>query len=89
MDIPPFDPRPGGNQHMIDPERFMEIINENNVDYVFCSHIHSYYEEKRGNTTYVISSGAGGSLLRDGFYHYVIVHVSDDVRCSVARCEDE
>jgi len=89
MHIPPFDPRPGGNHCMIYPERIMEIIEENNVDYVFCSHIHSYYEEKRGDTVYIISGGAGAPLLRDGFYHYIVVNVSENISFSVARFEDE
>ncbi len=28
------------------PEEFMEIIREYEVDYVFCSHIHSFFEER-------------------------------------------
>jgi len=89
MHVPPFDPRVGGSYCMIDPEEFMEIIKENDVAYVFCSHIHSYYEEKRGDTVYIISGGAGAPLLRNGFYHYIVVNVSENISFSVARCEDE
>ena len=88
MHIPPFDPRIGGSYCMINSENFMEIIKENEVDYVFCSHIHSYYEEKREDTVYIISGGAGAPLLYGGFYHYVVVNVGENISHSVVRCED-
>lgn len=89
MHEPPFDPRPGGNHCMINSKEFMEIVQENSVDYVFCSHIHSYYEEKIDNTTYIISGGAGAPLMREGFHHYIAVTVGEDINSSVVRCEHE
>ena len=85
MHIPPFDPRPEENHCMGDSEEFMKIIKENNVDFVFCSHIHSYYKEKIGNTTFVISGGAGAPLVNNGFYHYIVVNVGDNISFSVVR----
>ncbi|MCD6127139.1 MAG: metallophosphoesterase [Methanomicrobia archaeon] len=88
MHEPPFDPRMGESHCMIDSKEFMKIIKENNVDFVFCSHIHSYYKEKIGNTTFVISGGAGAPLVNNGFYHYIVVNVGDNISFSVVRCEN-
>lgn len=89
MHIPPFDPRTGESHRMINSEEFMNIIKENNVDYVFCSHIHFYYEKKIGDTVFIISGGAGAPLVHNGFYHYIVVNVSENISFSVVRCEDE
>jgi 3',5'-cyclic AMP phosphodiesterase CpdA len=78
MHIPPFDPREGENYCL--PEmrgkRLMQLMEEFEVDYVFCGHIHCYFKEVINGVTYIISGGAGGTLkCPDGFYHYVRVSV--------------
>jgi predicted phosphodiesterase len=84
--IPPFDPRPGGTSALVNGEEFMEIVQKNDVDYVFSSHIHAYYQEERDGTLYVISGGAGAPLLQGGYHHYVMVTVGDEIDIMVRRC---
>jgi predicted phosphohydrolase len=83
MHIPPFDPE--GTHAMIHPEEFLEIIQEYKVDYVLCSHIHGFYEEKIGDTVLIISGGAGGPLHRGGHHHYIVVTVNDTIQYEM-RC---
>ncbi len=91
LHIPPFGP--GKNfciEHpihcMADPDEFLNIVLTYKVDYVFCSHIHGYYEEKRENTTFIISGGAGAPLLTEGaYYHYIVVEVGDDITYTVVK----
>jgi 3',5'-cyclic AMP phosphodiesterase CpdA len=65
------------------PEEFMEIILTYEVDYLFCSHIHAFYQERRGNTVVIISGGAGAPLIEGGYYHYIVVHVGDVITYTV------
>ncbi len=83
LHVPPFDPE--GSYCMMHSEQFMDIVLTYEVDYVFCAHIHAFYQEKRGNTTFVISGGGGSPLVRDGFYHYLLVTVKDDITYTVVR----
>ncbi len=84
LHMPPFDPE--GSHRMLNPEEFMEIIWKYDVDYVFCSHIHSFYEVKKGNTIFVISGGAGAPLTRGGYNHYLVVSVGDSISYRIVRC---
>jgi predicted phosphodiesterase len=83
LHVPPFDPE--GRYSMIHPEEFMEIVLTYEVDYVFSSHIHSFYERKRGNTIFVISGGAGSPIRRGGYFHYILIDVKDTITYTV-RC---
>ncbi|MGD2246804.1 MAG: metallophosphoesterase [Candidatus Methanofastidiosia archaeon] len=78
MHIPPFDPE--GTHAMIHPDKFLAIVQEYKVDYVLCSHIHGFYEEKIGDTILIISGGGGGPLHRGGDHHYIVVTVSDTIQ---------
>jgi 3',5'-cyclic AMP phosphodiesterase CpdA len=83
LHIPPFDPE--GTYAMINPEPFLNIIATYNVDYVFSSHIHCFYEESLENTTFIISGGGGAPLYRGGYYHYCVITVGDTITCTVVR----
>ena len=83
LHIPPIDPE--GSYTMLYPEEFIEIIREYEVDYVVCSHIHHFYQEKIGSTTVIISGGAGSPLTRRGFHHFIVIRVGDDITYSVVR----
>ena len=83
LHVPPFDPE--GTYSMIHPEEFMEIVLTYKVDYVFSSHIHSFYERKRGDTIFVISGGSGSPVRRGGYFHYIIIDVKDTITYTV-RC---
>lgn len=84
LHMPPFDPE--DSQRMLNPEEFMEIVQKYDVDYVFCSHIHSFYEVKKGNTLFIISGGAGAPLTRGGYNHYLVVSVGESVSYKIVRC---
>ncbi len=83
LHVPPFDPE--GTYSMINPEKFMDIVLSYKVDYVFCSHIHAFYEEKIGDTTFIISGGAGAPLRRGGYNHYLIMEVGDTITYTVVK----
>lgn len=83
LHVPPFDPE--GTYSMIHPEEFMEIVLNYDVDYVFSSHIHSFYERKKGDTIFIISGGAGSPIRRGGYFHYIIIDVKDTITYTV-RC---
>jgi predicted phosphohydrolase len=81
MHVPPLDPQ--GTYCMIHPEKFLEIVQKYHVDYVFCGHIHALYEEEVDGTMVIISGGAGAPLTRQGFYHFIVVSVGDEVTYEV------
>jgi 3',5'-cyclic AMP phosphodiesterase CpdA len=81
MHVPPLDPQ--GTYCMIHPEKFLEIVQKYHVDYVFCGHIHHLYEEDVNGTTVIISGGAGSPLTRQGFHHFIVVRVGNEVTYEV------
>jgi 3',5'-cyclic AMP phosphodiesterase CpdA len=81
MHVPPLDPQ--GTYCMIHPEKFLEIVQKYHVNYVFCGHIHALYEEEVDGTMVIISGGAGAPLTRQGFYHFIVVSVGDEVTYEV------
>jgi predicted phosphodiesterase len=76
---PPFDP--DGTDHIMRQgnEKFMTIVEEYGVSYVFTGHIHAYVEGFRNDVHYIITGGAGAPLYGadhpNAFYHYVRVRV--------------
>ena len=82
--IPPFDPE--GSEQMVQPDAFIEIIKKHDVDCVFCSHIHSFYETSIGWVPLIISGGGGGPL-RGGFHHFIVVDVGESITYRVVRCD--
>jgi 3',5'-cyclic AMP phosphodiesterase CpdA len=79
---PPFDP--DGTDHIMafGNDEFMDLMVEQEVDYVFAGHIHAYAREERDGVVYVITGGAGAPLYRQGhpqaFYHYLRVTVQGE-----------
>lgn len=85
LHVPPFDPRGGNNHHCLDDasaKRLMEILKAGKASYIFAGHIHLYFKGEWDGIPYVISGGAGASLVtkdpEHGFYHYLVVHVAGD-----------
>jgi predicted phosphodiesterase len=76
---PPFDP--DGTDHVMafGNNKFMRLMAEMDVDYVFTGHIHAYVRGQRDGVEYVISGGAGSILYRSGHplavNHYLRVTV--------------
>lgn len=74
--VPCYDPF--GNNHTLDPascERLQKFALENGVKAVFTGHIHAYYMLTIENTDFVITGGAGGSLV-NGTHHWLRVNVT-------------
>jgi len=87
---PPFDP--DGTDHIMayGNDSFMDLMVEQEVDYVFAGHIHAYAREERDGVSYVITGGAGAPLYSSGhpaaFHHYLRVAIHDgDVKVEVVE----
>jgi len=92
---PPYDAPPMRNHAFTDAKEakeFVELMAKYGVTAVLCSHEHLYYEASWGGVPYIISGGAGAVLYappeRGGFYHYVRVHVGEDVEVEVVPILD-
>lgn len=87
---PPFDP--DGTDHIMafGNEQFMTLMAEQQVAYVFASHIHAYAQGERDGVVYTVTGGAGAPLYREGhpqaFHHYLRVTVrGEDVAIEVVK----
>jgi serine/threonine-protein phosphatase CPPED1 len=86
MHIPLYDPRLGdyAQGHSIRSlemaKRLNSLFDTYAVTMLFDSHIHGYFKGAWGKTPYIISGGAGASLVgfspEHFFYHYIRVTVS-------------
>jgi predicted phosphodiesterase len=81
--IPPFDPRPTENHTLLNlstSTRLLSLFENTGVDTVFVGHIHMYNQTMRNGVRYVISGGAGASLVAEpnqgGIHHFVNVTLS-------------
>jgi predicted phosphodiesterase len=78
---PPFDP--DGTDHIMayGNEPFMDLMVEQDVDYVFTGHIHAYVQGERDGVLYILTGGAGAPLYTadhpQAFHHYLRVTVQD------------
>jgi 3',5'-cyclic AMP phosphodiesterase CpdA len=82
--IPPFDPITGENHALLNETTgplLMTLFEEYDVDVVFTGHIHLYNETVVNGVRYVITGGAGASLVADedsgGIYHYIQVKIDE------------
>jgi predicted phosphodiesterase len=79
---PPYDP--DGSSHILarGNQAFLELMSEQEVDYVFCGHIHAFAIGERNGTVYVITGGGGAPLYTAGhpqaYHHYVRASVQPD-----------
>jgi predicted phosphodiesterase len=87
---PPFDP--DGSDYIMAYGRrpFMDLMVEQEVDYVFAGHIHAYVRGERDGVDYVITGGAGAPLYGgehpQAFHHYLRVTVrGGEVEIEVVR----
>jgi predicted phosphodiesterase len=83
--IPPFDPRPNENHTLLNPStstRLMNLFEQTNVTVVFSGHIHLFNDTIINGVRYVITGGAGASLVapedEGGIYHYVRVEITSN-----------
>ncbi len=87
---PPFDPAGGTHIMTNGADRFMKIVAEYGVKYVFAGHIHCYEGAERDGVKYLIIGGAGAPLtcppVAGGFNHYVQVQVQGEtVKTTVVK----
>lgn len=62
-----------GFQDPMEAEKFENLMSNYNVDTVYLSHIHSYFEYNKDGVRYLITGGAGAELLtKNSYYHYLI-----------------
>jgi Calcineurin-like phosphoesterase len=74
--VPSFD-----NRKYTAPKELISLFRRLNVDYVFSGHYHGYARTRYGDTTYIVSGGAGAHLDDDiipQFHHAVVVEVGED-----------
>ncbi|RKY04184.1 MAG: hypothetical protein DRP66_12065 [Planctomycetota bacterium] len=62
--------------------RFIEIVNRYEVDYVFASHYHGYARSERDGTVYLVTGGGGAELAETesfgGLHHAMVLAVDGD-----------
>jgi predicted phosphodiesterase len=76
--VPSCDPF-GDNHTLMDEScsRFQDLAEELALTAVFNGHIHAYDHSVIGQTDFVITGGAGGTLVA-GSHHFVVATLSDD-----------
>jgi Icc protein len=94
MHVPPFDPREGKDYSLPAPigKRFMQLMEQYRVDYVFSGHIHCYFREVINGVTYLGSPSAGGTpRCADSLsYGYLqIVVQGQGLKDAVIKVEDD
>ena len=68
-----------GFQDPQEAEKFETLMSEYDVNTVYLSHIHGYFEYYRKGVRYLISGGAGAELLTENtYYHYFIANFDND-----------
>lgn len=73
--VPSYDPF--GFNHTLDSqscERVQSFALDNGLAAVYSGHVHAYYLLEVENTDFLITGGAGGTLV-DGVHHHVVVTV--------------
>ena len=89
---PPFDPAGTTHTMTMGSDKFMQIIKQRGVKYVFAGHIHCYEEAERDGVKYIITGGAGAPITcapaAGGFAHYVRVKVhGEQITTEVLKIE--
>jgi len=79
MHAPPYDPRPGGDDHAMSEEsaeKLLRLMREYDAFGIF-SHIHLYWNGTHDGVHFIITGGGGAPLYappdEGGFHHYVIL----------------
>jgi len=75
--VPSYDPF--GSNHTLDPlscERAQSFALDNELAAVYTGHVHAYYLLEVESTDFLITGGAGGTLV-DGAHHHVVVTADD------------
>jgi predicted phosphodiesterase len=86
---PCFDPY--GDDHTLFPDsadRLLRFVESDEIEVVFSGHIHAFNHTVIGETDFIITGGAGGSLV-EGEHHFVNVAVSTLGSFSFEKAEVE
>ena len=89
MHAPPYDPRPGGDDHAMDEssaKELLKLMKEYNAFGIF-SHIHLYWNGTYDGVHFIITGGGGAPLYappdEGGFYHFVILTMEPEGRIAI------
>ena len=89
MHAPPYDPRPGGDDHAMSEEsaeKLLRLMREYDAFGIF-SHIHLYWNGTYDGVHFIITGGGGAPLYappdEGGFYHFVILTMEPDGRIAI------
>lgn len=93
LHIPPFDPRQG-QHYCIPPEvggRFMALMEQYRVDYVFSGHIHCYFRRVVNGVKYIFVPSAGGTpRCTQPSYGYIEIEINGDkIRDAIIEVDDD
>jgi 3',5'-cyclic AMP phosphodiesterase CpdA len=78
---PPFDP--DGTDHIMayGNDKFMSLMVQEGVRYVFAGHIHAYAQAEREGVAYIYTGGGGAELYAghpEAYHHYLLVTVAGE-----------
>jgi len=89
MHAPPYDPRPGGDDHAMNEEsakELLKLMREYDAFGIF-SHIHLYWNGTYDGVHFIITGGGGAPLYappnEGGFHHFVILTMGPDGRIGI------
>jgi hypothetical protein len=85
--VPCFDPL--GDNHTLYPDscdRMFEFIETDDIEAVFAGHIHAFNHTVVGDTDFIITGGAGATLV-DGEHHFVNVTVAGSDNLAFEKVE--
>ena len=89
MHAPPYDPRPGGDDHAMSEssaKELLKLMREYNAFGIF-SHIHIYWNGTYEGVHFIITGGGGAPLYappdEGGFYHFVILTMEPKGRIAI------
>jgi len=81
MHIPPPISSDFRSREFENSEKFIELFNKYQVDYVFAGDYHGYRRVKLENTVYLVTGGGGGHLEKQKFgrfHHALVIKVTPD-----------
>ncbi|MHA1568931.1 MAG: metallophosphoesterase family protein [Alphaproteobacteria bacterium] len=66
---------PEHRYHSLPQPELHQLLQKYRVKAVFSGHEHHFHQHRREGVEYIITGGAGASLLPDGFHHFLLVRV--------------
>lgn len=66
---------PEHRYHSLPQPELHELLARHSAAAVFCGHEHHYQQQSKDGVQYLITGGAGASLLPDGYHHFLLATV--------------